>query len=769
MSNSLKIIHIEDVPSDAELVDRTLKKSGIIFEKVVVDTRAEYVRALSEFPADIILSDHSLPSFNSLEALKILKNSDKGIPFILITATVSEEFAVSVMKEGASDYVLKDRLQRLPSAIINAIEKYQSDNDRQTYLSKIVASEALFTKAELIAEFGTWRFNILAKSINWSAGNFVLLGYALDEVEPSFENFLKNIFPDDLQQVEDVFKNAVNIHAGEIDFRVINNDGSHRYIHSQFELEVNEKGEAAYIIGFNQDVTRSKLAQAERQKNMEELQAAAARQSAILNALPPNIVLLNEAGKIIAVNESWKKLTLENNLGVPKYGIDYSYIAIAEKALRVDEQSWKKIGKGVKEVIAGLIDEFSLEYSWYSKNKKLWFQVIVVPLTDKTKKGAVVLHVDITDRKIAEELLVQSEANLKTIFENTDVAYVLCNTDNKIVSFNSKATELCLVQFNKKLKVGGSAFSYFPKNKIPNLKEAIQKVLRNEMVGYEVSYDLKEGSVKWYEVRWAGVANENEINIGFIIAFKDITERKIGELERDRMTADLAQRYKDLEQFTYIVSHNLRAPVANIIGLSNMLNSFDFNIDECSEVLGALATSTSILDKTILDLNHVLQVRSNINEQREAVSFQHLVEDIVLSLNNLVVKENVGIKTNFSAVDNIVTIKSYMHSIFYNLILNAIKYKQPGIDPVISIISRKKAGGLEIAFEDNGKGIDEANFKNLFGLYKRFDNTVEGKGLGLFMVKMQMESLGGKISVESEPGAGTTFKLDFPKMKYLIS
>src|SRR5207302_3682823 len=129
-------------------------------EKVVVDTKKEYIKALEEFHPDIILSDHSLPTFNSLEALQILKQSGIDIPFILITATVSEEFAVNVMKEGASDYVLKDRLQRLPSAVINAIRKYQLDNERQVYLDKILASEELFTKAELLAEFGTWRLDL---------------------------------------------------------------------------------------------------------------------------------------------------------------------------------------------------------------------------------------------------------------------------------------------------------------------------------------------------------------------------------------------------------------------------------------------------------------------------------------------------------------------------------------------------------------------------------------------------------------------------------
>ena len=131
MIRNLKIIHIEDVKSDAELVDWILKKSKIAFEMIVVDTREQYQKALIEFHPDIVLSDHSLPTFNSLEALNILKGSGLDIPFILITSTVSEEFAVNVMKEGASDYVLKDRLQRLPNAIINAIEKFQSDFDKQ--------------------------------------------------------------------------------------------------------------------------------------------------------------------------------------------------------------------------------------------------------------------------------------------------------------------------------------------------------------------------------------------------------------------------------------------------------------------------------------------------------------------------------------------------------------------------------------------------------------------------------------------------------------
>jgi PAS domain S-box-containing protein len=767
MAHSIKILHLEDVQSDAELVERTLKRSGIDFEKVLVDTRDEFTHALKDFEPDVILSDHSLPEFNSLEALKLLKETGRDIPFILITATVSEEFAVNVMKEGASDYVLKDRLQRLPSAIINALGKFQSDADRQIYLNKIVASEALFTKAEIIAEFGTWRVDLANDVTTWSAGTYTLLGYEENEVEPGYENFIKNVHPDDLQFVENALKTGFkNARSGEVDFRIVNKDGSIRHVHTQYEFEHEERGHAVYLTGFNQDVTRQTLAQAEIQRHMEELQAASDRQTAILNAMPPNMVLVNEEGKIVAVNESWRKLTLEHNLGLPRYGTGISYVAVVETATGMDTASFKRIAKGLKEVITGINNEYVDEYSCYSHHKKLWFQFIAAPLKDKTRKGAVVLHVDITARKEAEELMLKSKANLQTIFENTDVAYVLCDPEHKIVSFNSRANQMALEQSGKKIKVGSQAFSYFPKNRIPHVKEAIHRVSENETINYETSYQLSDGTIKWFDAKWVGVADDNGHNIGFILAFNDITERKIAELERERITADLVQRNNDLEQFTYIVSHNLRAPVANIMGLSNLLNSVGEDDKLANErIKASLATSIHALDNMIVDLNRILQVSSRANERQEVVVFDDVMKDVMNGLHDIIEGEHVVINCDFKTAAKMMAVKSYMHSIFYNLVSNSIKYRRSEESPSLDIYTRRNSNGVEIVFKDNGKGIEERNLTDLFGLYKRFDSNVDGKGVGLFMTKMQIEAMGGSIDVESEPGVGSIFIVAFPDTK----
>lgn len=131
MALPLKILHLEDLASDAELVERVLRKAKFDFEKKVVIDRDEFVRALREFRPDIILSDHSLPAFNSLEALRITKEEGIGAPLILVTATVSEEYAVNVMQEGASDYILKDRLERLPNAVQNALDRKRTEEARR--------------------------------------------------------------------------------------------------------------------------------------------------------------------------------------------------------------------------------------------------------------------------------------------------------------------------------------------------------------------------------------------------------------------------------------------------------------------------------------------------------------------------------------------------------------------------------------------------------------------------------------------------------------
>lgn len=130
MEKKLNILVLEDREEDFDLIKYTLAKEGLTFKSMCVDAREEFQKALHDFDPDIILSDHGLPQFNSLEALKLCRAEGFNIPFILVTGTVSEEFAVSSLKHGADDYILKSNMTRLPAAIINAMKQRQLEKKK---------------------------------------------------------------------------------------------------------------------------------------------------------------------------------------------------------------------------------------------------------------------------------------------------------------------------------------------------------------------------------------------------------------------------------------------------------------------------------------------------------------------------------------------------------------------------------------------------------------------------------------------------------------
>jgi PAS domain S-box-containing protein len=249
-----------------------------------------------------------------------------------------------------------------------------------------------------------------------------------------------------------------------------------------------------------------------------------------------------------------------------------------------------------------------------------------------------------------------------------------------------------------------------------------------------------------------------EVCEGVIIDYTDVAQVL---LNLDQENHQLIKRNRNLEQFTYVISHNLRAPLANIISITELLKDVDTG-GEASSLIQGLNTSILTMDNIIKDINHTLQVKDARNYKKEVVTFQALMDEITFSINNLVVKECVQFYYDFQ-VPTLLTVRGYIYSVFYNLTLNSIKYRRKDDNPFIRVSSKIKDGQLQLTFEDNGKGIDmEKNGDQIFGLYKRFDTTIDGKGMGLFMVKNQIEDLQGSIGIESELGKGTKILIRLP-------
>lgn len=489
VSKQVKLLHLEDISWDADQVARVLKKANIAVEIKVVASRLDYKNSLIEFNPDIIISDHSLPSFNSMEALLMLKQSALHIPFILVTGTVSEEFAIEAMREGADDYILKDRMQRLPTAVLSALTKYQLDRERR---------------------------------------------------------------------------------------------------------KIEEEN----------------------------------RKLALIASVTVNAVIVTDVdGRITWINNGFERMT------------EYSF----------DEVIGKKPGA-------------------FLQGKE---------------------------------------------------------TDPSTINYMRG----CL---------------------------ANEQGFRIELLNYS-----KSGRKYWLDVEVMPLLDSQHHLTGYMAIEQDITERKKSEEETFNLIDSLQRKNNDLQQFSYIVSHNLRAHIAKILGLIGIMDS---DQEENKELCKIIADEVTGLDNVVTDINTIVSARKT-KEKMENIPFKEKLDEVKQMLKPQIQESDATITSDFSKAESISSVKSYLYSILYNLLSNAIKYRNPEKPLHVHLETVMDEKFICLSVKDNGRGIDLVkNEKKIFGLYKRFhEGSIPGKGLGLNMVKTHVESLGGRVDVESQPGEGTSFNIYIPK------
>jgi signal transduction histidine kinase len=225
---------------------------------------------------------------------------------------------------------------------------------------------------------------------------------------------------------------------------------------------------------------------------------------------------------------------------------------------------------------------------------------------------------------------------------------------------------------------------------------------------------------------------------------------------------ELVEQINKLEQFGYIVSHNLRAPIARLLGLGNLIGKTDTN--ERETIVNLMIKSSYELQNVIDDIGIVLLIQKPGSKTLEEVDLIRTFKKVENILNSEIEGTGAEIIKSFEEVNIRQSIPVYIESIFYNLIANALKYHQKYRRPIIKVSSYSIEGKIIIEIEDNGMGIDiEKHEEKLFGLYKRFHFHVEGKGMGLYLVKSQVEALGGKIKIQSQIGKGTKFSIYLDK------
>jgi signal transduction histidine kinase len=241
-------------------------------------------------------------------------------------------------------------------------------------------------------------------------------------------------------------------------------------------------------------------------------------------------------------------------------------------------------------------------------------------------------------------------------------------------------------------------------------------------------------------------------------------QRQVKQVNADLEEAneELIKRNNELRQFSYTISHNLRGPIARLLGLAQVAK-LDSSVSQNEDVMGLIGhikTSAVELDNVIRDLNQIIDLRNDVNQIRQRIEFDKEWKEVRSLLHITKEMEQCTFRIDFTGAPIVHSVRPMVNSILYNLISNALKYHSPYRPLEIHLRTYVDDSYVVVEVKDNGLGIDLARYKHdLFKLYKRFHPQQEGKGIGLYLIKSQVESLNGHIDVESKPDVGTTFKV----------
>lgn len=298
-----------------------------------------------------------------------------------------------------------------------------------------------------------------------------------------------------------------------------------------------------------------------------------------------------------------------------------------------------------------------------------------------------------------------------------------------------------------------------PEDKSTTSRVREQLLQSKPLLNFENRYLTKTGETVW--LSWTSMPIDSQ-QVVFAIA-KNITHQKEIEAQRNSLLTQLSQLNQELKQLTFSTSHDLRAPVNNLLSAFDLLDAEKIKDQETLELIQLVRNSGKKLSLTLNKYIDVLKERHEKEASIESVSLSEVLESVSISVKSLIESAKANITSDFSQGDLVTFNREYLESIFLNLITNSIKYARPEVYPSIHFSTESTEDTLQLIVKDNGQGMDlEKVGHRVFKLNQSFHGNSDSKGVGLYLVYHHVNSLGGKIEVESEVNKGTTFRITFP-------
>ena len=533
MVELLRILIVEDVPSDAALVERELHHGGLESITRCVETEPDFIAALADFKPDIVLSDYSLPSFNGMNALGLVQQRSPTTPVIIVTGTLDEETAAECIKAGAADYVLKEHLARLLPAVRGALGRSRLEQDKRR------AEEALKTSEEkyrgILENMEESYFEVdLAGTLTFFNDSLCrLLGYPRDELLG-----MNNRHFTDKEHTKKVFQAFNKVYTTgeptrEVDWEIIRKDGTKRHIETSASLRRDSSGQPIGFSGLFRDVTERKRAE-------EALRESQRRYRLIAENTADVIWTLDLATRRFTYMspsvERLRGFSAEEMLAQP-----FEASMTPESARRVNA----KLAANLAAIAAGdqSAGTGTIEADMPTKEGGVvQTEIVATALTDASGRVTSVLGVtrDITERKRAEEALRESETRYRSLFEQSPIGIYQTTPDGTILAAN--AALLWALGYSSLEELTARNLErdgYEPTYPRREFKERIER--DGEVIGFESAWLKKDGQVLAVRESARVVRDQDGKALYYEGTIEDVTAQRRGEEERRRLVAAIEQ------------------------------------------------------------------------------------------------------------------------------------------------------------------------------------------------------------------------------------
>lgn len=612
---------------------------------------------------------------------------------------------------------------------------------------------------------GTWEWNVQTGQTIFNKRWAEIVGYTLEELEPiSIETWTKLAHPDDLEESAKRLKLCFEKKAEYYDFeaRMKHKDGSWVWVLDRGKVfSWTDDGKPLMMYGTHKDITERKNTEEQLRIN-EEAFRANFEQAAI------GMALLNEKGQWLKVN---KKLC--ESIGYT----DNELMQLTFQDITHPEDLEADLNL-LDELIKGKRDGYTMEKRYFHKNGKTVYVILGVSMV-RDENGKILYFIsqilDITALKTTEFQLAETIAyNEALLNASSEVGIIGTDINGIITTFNDgaekilgyKAEELIgkstpqVIHIREEVETVAQKHFEETAEKIEGFDVFVHNAKKGKAETKEWTYRRKDGSTFPVLLSVTAIKQKDTIT-GFLGIATDITQMKQVEKETLALLEIAESQNERLKNFAYIVSHNLRSHSGGISTLLELIES-EFPDFSQTDFFDYLKKSSTNLAETIKHLTEVVQINLSTKEKLESVSLKPFIDNNISSLMSLAQKQNIRIINEVSQDTTIKVIPAYLDSIIMNFMTNAIKYSSNERDSFLKIQTEETGKHVILKFIDNGLGIDLDKYGHkLFGMYKTFHQHEDSRGIGLFITKNQIESMNGKIEVESEVNIGTTFKIYF--------